>query len=248
MSITPFKSLAVRVFDTVAMQIYPFVTGALGYRFRIGTGRELERDADTVLATVWGGKGLAPPPDAAEFSDRYNRAASVWIVAYHRGEPVGVTALLDMSIASLALDFSRKRLPPELDLSKTREIARLAIVPGHRGGAQTVMAGLCREMIVWSKANGIDLLFAGSKAELFQVFERFNPTARLIDPPDDPTPEEPLRARYFERIRAYGGRGVHFTFEVAGGSSWNVFSRLLTGRIHGKRADSARFARGSRID
>ena len=227
------KPLAVALFDGAAMGVYPSLARLFGYRFRVGNTPALAADAARVIAAAWGKSGIAPPPpDVADYGDRYAQAVDTWIVAYHRGEPVGSMALLDMRRASLSLELGNKRVPAQLDLDVTREIARLAIVPAHRGGSQMVMVGLLREMLAWSVENGVVTLFSGSRPPLFRVYERFNPTARLVVPDDNHASEEPRRARYFAALRAAGGAsGVHFTFEVAGASPWNVFSRFLTGRL-----------------
>ena len=229
------KPLAVRLFDAAAMGLYPFVARALGYRFRTGNDHDLVRDAHAVHGVVWSEKGMAPPPGAASVAARYDRAVSTWIVAYHRGVPVGTMALLDLRRASVTLEIARKLPPPDLDLDTTREIARLAILRAHRGGAQTVMIGLLREMLAWSVANDIAMLFSGALPTLFEVYRRFNPTARIVEPADDHAPEDPTLARYFENIRAEAARGIHFTFEVAGASPWNVFSRFLRRRVRTER-------------
>ena len=226
------KPALVRLFDATAMGAYPVLARGLGYEFRVGASDELRCDARAVVKAAWAAKGIAPPAEVAHVAERYD-AASTWIVAYHRGSPVGAMGMLDMRIASIALDYSRRVAPPDLDLATTRELGRLAIVPQHRGGARTVMVGLLREMLHWSKSNGIERLFAGSTEALYRVYRGFNPTARLVDPP--PAGAEPAdKARYFEAMRAYGGAGALYTFEVAGASPWGVFSRFLTGELRSK--------------
>lgn len=178
-------------------------------------------------------KGIAPPDDVAHIGARYDEACT-WIVAYHRGRPVGVMGMLDMRVASISLDYSRRSAPPDLDLATTRELGRLGIVPDHRGGAQTVMVGLLREMLEWSVENGVERLFAGSTEQLDRVYRRFNPTAALVDPPAAPA-EHPDKTRYFEAMRVYGGAGVLYTFEVAGASPWGVFSRYLAAQFGRRR-------------
>jgi hypothetical protein len=223
----------------MAMATYPWVARASGYTFRTGTSVDLRDDGRAVLAAVWGEKGLLPPKNVASYAERYD-GATTWIVAYHRNRPVGVMGLLDMRVASITLDLERRLAPRALDLATTREIGRLAIVKGHRGGAQTVMIGLLREMLAWSKANRIERLFAGSVGRLYEVFSRFNPSARLIDAPPDPGAEDPVRFEYFAKIRAYGktSGSVMYTFDVAGASPWRVVSEFLA-RSAGRRGSAS---------
>jgi hypothetical protein len=91
------------------------------------------------------------------------------------------------------------------------------------------MIGLLREMLAWSKANRIERLFAGSVGRLYEVFARFNPSARLVDAPPDLEAEDPVRSEYFAKIRAYGktSGSVTYTFEVAGASPWLVVSEFV---------------------
>jgi hypothetical protein len=223
------KPMLVRLFDATAMACYPALARLIGYTFRVGTSDELKRDGKSVLAAVWGANGLTPPADVASFGEKYDPGTN-WIVAYRRGRPVGVMGLLDMRTASVALDYVNCRPPFHLDLNRTLEICRLAILPTFRGGAQTIMVGLLREMLHWSKANGIEKLFSGSTEKLFQVYRRFNPTARLITAPPA-SAEDPVQTRYYAGLREYGGAGVIYTFDVEGASPWNVFSRFLTGGL-----------------
>jgi hypothetical protein len=136
--------------------------------------------------------------------------------------------LLDMRIASVARDYGGQKAPPWLPLHLTREIGRLAILPEHRGGPRVVMLGLLREMLVWSMDHGIEHLFSGSTPALFKVYRRYNATARLVSAPHDPVPS-PERDRYFAPLRAYGGEGVVYTFDVAPATPFHVFSRTLAG-------------------
>ena len=207
---------------------YPKIASALGYTFRVGTEAALADDARSVLSTVWSLKGVSIPPGAAVYGERYERATT-WIIAYHGGRPVGTMGLLDMRIASVALDYGQNQAPPWLPLDVTREIARLAILPEHRGGPGLVMLGLLREMLVLTERLGIVHLFAGSTAALYHVYRRYNATARLVTAPHDPVPN-PARDLYFAPLRAYGGEGVLYMFEVAGAMPFPVFFRKLTGR------------------
>jgi hypothetical protein len=229
------KPLHVRAFDATAMGLYPLVARAFGYSFRVGNDAALVADAKSVHRGVWSRLGVAPAADAVHFGERYDRAVSTWIVAYHRGRPVGVMALLDMAVASIALDYEGCVAPTGLDLATTREISRLAVVEEHRGNGQLVMVGLLREMLAWSMRQGIARLFGGARTRLFLVYRRFNPTARLVTAPPA-TSKDPLQARYFEALRRYGGTGCMFTFEVAGASPWAVFSSFLRRRAGRRRA------------
>lgn len=223
------------LFDATAMGSYPAVAALAGYTFRVGVGPRLEEDGKSVHASVWGARPeVLPPADVRDFGERYDRGTT-WIVCYRGEKPVGVMGLLDMRIGSIALDIHNCLPPPNLDLRTTREICRLAILPEHRGGAQLVMVGLLREMLAWSKANGIVKLFSGSTERLYRVYSRFNPSARLVDPPPAPC-EDPIQSRYYERLRSYAGTsGVLYTFDVDAASPWSVFSRFLTGTLRGSR-------------
>lgn len=218
------------IFDRAAIGAYTAIARAFGYQIRIGLDDTLERDANRVNAEVWNEKGVKPPADLASFGERYNRAVSVWFVVYSGTRPVGAMALLDMRVASVALDYERCAAPPSLDLERTREIGRLAILPEHRGRGQIVLAGLCLEMYLWCRDNGIHMLFSGATPKLFRMYQRFNASARLITAPRLPV-EDPTKARYFEAIRRYGGEGCIFTFEVAGGAPWEVVARMLATRL-----------------
>jgi hypothetical protein len=223
----PSRSIVARLFDRVALAALPWIARALGYTFRVGTDAQLAADAHRVLSTVWKQKGVSPDPDAASYAERYDRATT-WIVAYRGRRPVGVMGLIDMRVASVALDYGGQKAPPGLPLDVTREIGRLAILREHRGGARAVMLGLLCNMLVWSQENGVELLFSGSTPALFRVYRRYNATARLLTAPRDPVPN-PARDRYFAPLRAYGGEGVLYTFEVAGATPFAVFSRTLAG-------------------
>lgn len=217
-------------FDALAMGVWPWVARALGLTYRVGRSPELLADARAVHRAVSGPLGLLPPADVAWVGQRYDDATT-WIVAYRGGRPVGVMGLLDVGIASIALDVERRELPRELDPARTREITRLAILPEARGGIQAVMVGLLREMLAWSKAQGVERLLVGSSASLYEVYRRYNPTVRRIDPPPAP-PEDPAVTRYFEALRAcVAGRGMLYVFDVDGASPWSVFSRFLTRRL-----------------
>jgi hypothetical protein len=195
------------------MGLYPLVARTFGYTFRVGTEPELLPDGRSILRRVWSQKGALPPPEVANYGERYDRATT-WIVAYHHRQPIGVMGLLDMRIASMSLDYDQRLVPTSFDLSSTREIGRLAILPEHRGGAQPLMVGLLREMLAWSKRSGIARLFSGSTAKLYRIYRRFNRTARLLDPLPPHAPEEhPIKQRYFENLRAYGGPTLLFTFD-----------------------------------
>jgi hypothetical protein len=226
------RPLAVRLFDTAAMGIYPLVARLAGYHFRIGTDQDLRRDGRAVLREVWESKGVHAPADLAWIGERYDDATT-WIIAYQGATPVGVLGLMDLRLASMALDYGAQQVPAELDLATTRELSRLAVLPRHRGGAQTVMVGLLREMLAWSRANGIERLFAGSTPVLYRVYRRFNPSARLIEA--RPVAEEsPEQQRYFAALRAYGGKGVLYTFTTAGAMPWEIFSRFLAGFLRAR--------------
>lgn len=222
---TPRKSALTRLFDRAAMGLMPLVARAFGYTFRVGADEALARDARGVLRAVWSAKGVHPPADVAWYGERYD-AATTWIVAYHGGHAIAVMGLLDMRIASMALDYGNRLAPSGLALDTTREIGRLAILPEHRGGARVVMVGLLIEMLAWSLAHGIETLFAGSVPSLYRVYQRYNPTARLVYTPL--APSEPLvKARYFAPLRAYGGKDVVYTFSVAGATPSSVLTRCL---------------------
>lgn len=224
------KPVWAKLFDALAMKTFPWVAGLAGYRFRVGTDQQLRDDGRAVARAAWAAQGVTPSVDATHVGARYDEATT-WIVAYHRGVPVGVMGLLDMRHGSIALDLSRRDPPPELDLATTREICRLAILPGHRRRGKLVMVGLLREMLAWSVDNRVERLFSGSTEALFRIYRRYNPTARLLDPPPSTSPEDPEKARYFSSYRAWGGMGVLYTFDVAGASPWDVFSRFLRRRL-----------------
>jgi hypothetical protein len=225
----PSRTIVARLFDRAALAAYPWIARVFGYTFRIGTGVAIEDDARGVLSTVWRAKGVSPAPEVAWYADKYDRATT-WIVAYHGGRPVGVMGLLDMRIASMALDYGGQKAPSELPLDLTREIGRLGILPKYRGGARMVMIGLLREMLVWAQANGVVHLFSGSTLALYRVYRRYNATARLVAAPADPVPN-PARDQYFAPLRAYGGEGVVYTFQVAGATPFPVFTRTLAGLL-----------------
>ena len=224
----PSRSTVARMFDAVALAAVPWIVRLLGYTFRVGTEANLRADARKVLAAVWKAKGVSPDPEVAWYAERYDRATT-WIVAYNKGRPVGVMGLLDMRVASIALDYGQHKAPPGLALDVTREIGRLAILPEHRGGAKAVMVGLLCQMLAWSQKNGIVHLFSGSTPALFRIYQRYNATARLVTAPHDPVPDL-VRDRYFAPLRAYGGEGVIYTFQVAGATPFRVFSRTLAGK------------------
>ncbi len=221
-----------RAFDELAMRAWPHVARALGYTVRVGP--DCADDGREVLRAVWGAVGATPPAELAWVGERYDRATT-WIVAYRGAEPVGVFGLLDMRVASVSLDYDRRTVPAGLDLACTRELARLAIVPSHRRGRGVVMVALLREMLHWSKQNHIKTLFAGSTPRLFRVYARYNATARLVDTLPAP-PESEALSRYFAPLRARGGPGVHFTFEVDGARPWDVFTRFLAGKLYRRRS------------
>lgn len=120
--------------------------------------------------------------------------------------------ILDLRIASLALDCAKRALPESIPKDSTREISRLAIAPAHRWKNQIAMLGLLREVLVYSKANGISLLLSASIPTLFEVYRRYNPSAKLIDCEILQT-EDPVLTHYFEPIRAYGGIGIVYTLK-----------------------------------
>jgi hypothetical protein len=224
-----------RWFDAWALNTYPLVARVFGYQIKVGADESLERDAKTVHRAVWSEKGLLPPDELASFGRRYDDATT-WVVAYHRGKPVGVIGLLDLRIASINLDFESCLMPEELDLATTRELGRLAILPEHRGGAQLVMAALLLEMVRYCYDNEIETLFSGSVRRLFAVFARYNPSARLIVARPDPVPNAE-RDRYFEKLRAYGrGDSVLYTFKASKASPFAVFSELLRSLARGEKA------------
>lgn len=231
------RSWAARRFDDLAMASFPWLARAWGLRFETGTAPRLADEGRAVLREVWSRVGVVVPPEAAAYGARYDDA-TVWIIARHRGRPVGVMGLVDVSRASIALELGRRVLPSDLDPARTREIARLAILPAWRGGAQIVMVGLLREMLRWSLDHGVVHLIGGAAPALFGVYARFNPTARLLDAPADPEPEPAERAAYFAPIRAVEkGRGVLFSFLVRGALPWDVFSRFLRSLAPSQAAD-----------
>jgi hypothetical protein len=212
------------------MAVYPAVARLAGYTFRVGSTPDLARDGKQVHATVWGPGDTSLPSEVTAYKNRYDPGMT-WIVCYSGDTPVGVMGLLDMRVGSVSLDLHNCLPPPSLDLATTREICRLSILPGHRGGAQLVMVGLLREMLQWSKANGIATLFSGSKESLFRVYRRFNPSARLIVAPPAGA-EDPIQAQHYEALRRVAAKeGVLYTFDVDAASPWSVFSRFLTGRL-----------------
>jgi hypothetical protein len=206
-----------------------------GYRFRTGTDAALVRDAKAVHRESWRDKNVSIPVDARAWGAHYDDATWSWIVAYRRGRPVGTMALLDMRRASIALDYERRELPRGLDLAVTRECARLAIVPAARGRrGQLVLIGLLLAMRRLCLRSGVSGLFAGSTPALFQVYRRFNRSARLVRAPLRAT-EDPVQTRYFEPLRRYGGRGCLYTFDIAAGSPPVVVARMVRDIVVGKR-------------
>ena len=229
------KPSAARLFDAAAMALYPWLARAFGYRFRVGLDEALVADGRSVHRAVWAEIGVDPGALDATLSQRYARAASCWIVAYHGDAPVGAMALCDLRVASVTLDFEGCLPPRGIDLARTREIAKLAILKAHRGHGQLVMVGLLREMLVWSKRAGIVQLFGGSEQRHYRMYRRFNPTARLHDKrPGPPQPESLVR--YYQPLRRWSGPSVLFSFEVQGASPWRVFSDLVARKLGRRRA------------
>lgn len=226
----------VRLFDATAMGLIPVVTSLLGYRFRVGTDARLRQDAHAVLAGVWAEEGAQAPAALAWVGERYEPAVQAWIVAYHRGRPVGVMAMCDPRVASLGLDCWQRRPPTGADLTHTREIARLGILAPYRGRGQTVMIGLLREMLAWSQRHGVQELLVASAAGLVASYRRFNPTARLLDWPQVED-EDPVLTAYFAPVRQWGRRGAVYTFQVSGASPWATASTWVRGRLAARRAD-----------
>jgi hypothetical protein len=214
-----------RGFDAFAMSAYPHVARGFGYTFRVGDASQLGYDAKRVLHDVWAPLGIDIPDEVAWVGERFMNTAT-WIVAYHRARPVGVMGLFDPREASPNMMYNRVCVPPNLDLSRTREIARLAILREHRGGAQLVMVGLLREMLRIALEANIRWLLTSSTEALLRVYRRFNPTARIVEtvPVEFELPEV---TRYFASPRAVTGPQVLFTFEVEGARPWEVFSRFL---------------------
>lgn len=224
------STLWAAAFDHLAMTLWPAVARVFGYRFAVGCEATLMADGHRVLAEVWSRAGFAPADDGGSTRRRHDEAVLVWILCYRGSKPVGVMALLDPRIASPALEYGNDRAPASIDLGRTAEIARLAILKEHRGGAQSVMVGLLREMLRWSKVSGYTHLLAGARRGLFDIYARYNPSARLL--PVVPAGEEAAdRALWYGPLRAWAGEGVVFTFSVAGASPWNVFYRFLRGRL-----------------
>jgi GNAT superfamily N-acetyltransferase len=223
--------LADRLLDPLALAAYPVLAGALGYRFETGSSERLHRHGRAVLAEVWASEGLAPPPpEHKAISERYD-AATTWIVAYAGGKPVGVLGLVDLRVVSVALDLFQRLPPPELALDKTIELARLAVLPAHRGRADTVLVGLLREMLVFCKQRGLETVFASAARPMYQFYRRFNPTARLIDPPPKPSEPEEL-TRYYQALREFdAGQGVLFVMDVGDCSAWPVFRQFVKRRF-----------------
>jgi hypothetical protein len=174
---------------------------------------------------VWGAKGVHPHADVASYGERYDRATT-WIVCYRRERPVGVLGVVDMRVASMALDYGRRIAPLSLRLDRTRELGRLAILPEHRGGAQLVLVGMFVQMYRLVQALGTTTLFAGSIPALYRVYRRFCPSLRLVSTAVAPS-EDPVQARYLAPLRAYGGEDVVYAVEVAALSPWNVISRCV---------------------
>jgi hypothetical protein len=211
------------------MALVPWGIRAAGLRMQVGTSAELAEAGHEVLAEVWRAKGVTPAAGARSYGERYDRATT-WIVAFDGTRPVGVMGLLDMRIASMALDYGNHTVPRWLDLTTTREIGRLAILPRHRGGGQAAMTALVLTMYRQALSMKLEKLFSGSTLSLFHMYRRFNPTGRLISAADA-GPEDPARARYFAPLRAYGGPGVLYTFDVEGASPSDVAYRFVTGRL-----------------
>lgn len=88
-------STSTKSLDKAAIALFPFVSRGFGIRFRMGNSPELFRDAKSVHQAVWSAKGIAIPADAATFGERYDRACSVWIVAYHGQKAIGTLTLFD---------------------------------------------------------------------------------------------------------------------------------------------------------
>jgi hypothetical protein len=228
------RALHARAFDALAMATFPWVARLAGYTFAVGKTPRLRTDAQAVLHDVWRPKGVITPDDVAWVGERF-LLGGTWVLAYHRGAPVGVMGLFDPREVSPNLEYNRKRLPQHLDVARTREIARLAVAPAHRGGAQWVMVGLLREMLRWSQAGGVALLLTSATPALFRVYRHFNPTARQVDAPDVVEPEPEPFTRYFRSPRAVTGAQVLFTFEVAGARPWDVFARFLAAALRRRR-------------
>jgi hypothetical protein len=148
-------------------------------------------------------------------------------VAYHRGRAVGVLGVVDMRIASMALDYGCRIAPLSLRLDRTREMGRLAILPEHRGGAQLVMVGLLHRAYLYLQALGIVLCFSGSIPALYEAYRRFAPTLRLVRTAVAPS-EDPVRTRFFAPLRAYGGEDVVYTVPVAELSPFSVILRCIS--------------------
>jgi hypothetical protein len=221
----------IRAFDRMAMATFPLVARQLGYTFRTGRDAALEADAKAVFTAVYAPEGGLPPAELVAFGQRYDDAAT-WIVAYYRGKPIGVKALLDVRVASVALDVTETQLPPHWNAEQVREISRLAILRSHRGGRGVVMVGLLREMLHAARSEAVTTLLAGADRKLFHVYARYNPTARIVHFPL--VAPKPLARAYFHHARSHSPDPVLFAFDVAGASPWAIFQRFLTGQLRRK--------------
>ena len=96
------------------------------------------------------------------------------------------------------------------------------------------MVGLTLTMYRYALEQGMAQLFSGSTPKLYEVYRRFNPTARLVHAPAA-GPEDAVKARYLAPLRAYGGPGVVYTFDIVGASPADVLGRFITRRLRPSR-------------
>src|SRR5687768_16198309 len=100
-----------RLFDRLALGLFAPWARLQGYRFVVAATPEQVADARRVKGDVYAPLGIAPVPDLAEWSQKYDAAAQPF-VAYYRGRAVGTLSLLDVSRASLLFDVIPPALPP----------------------------------------------------------------------------------------------------------------------------------------
>jgi GNAT superfamily N-acetyltransferase len=221
-----WSQLGARAFDQTSLRLFYAMARGLGYRFAVGTDEDLARDAQGVHRAVWSAIGISVPENAKSFGVRYDRALKASVVAYRGGVPVGALGLFDMRIASITLDYEGRSAPGDLDLSKTLEIGRLAVLPKFRGKGQFILFGLVTRMMSWCRQNSVEQVFTGSKPKLYHVYRRFNPHVRLVTAPRLEV-EDPLQTRYFENLRSYGGEGCMYVFDIDAVSPASVLGGLV---------------------
>ena len=205
----------------VAMAVLPLAVHPLGYSFRVGRGPAFSRDARHVLQAVW-----SAPPDDLALHRRYLESPT-WVLGYRHGRPIACMGLYDVRELSFSLNHLQAAPPHGVDPATYRDLSRLAIVRSARGGAQIVMLGLLREMVLWCQAHGVTHILSISVPKLFPVFKRYNPSAKLItlDPAPIP-PSDDVRA-YHDRIAARVGPVISYTFDLNGFDALGVMLRTF---------------------